>query len=116
MPDFYRRVKHASSMDSMSHDARIEAAIAELDSQERVNYAATAKEWDLDPTTLWRRHIGKTRSIQEANTESHQKLINIQEEALIEHANKLTNQGIPPTPQILKNIVEEISKAKLGPN
>ena len=116
MPEFYRRVKHASTMDSMSHNARIEAAIAELKSQKRINYAEIARKWKLTDTTLRRRFIGKTTSIQEANTESRQKLTSIQEEALIEHANKLTDRGIPPTPQILKNIAEEISKTKLGPN
>ena len=103
-------------MDSMSHDARIEAAIAELKPQKRVNYAATARKWKVEPTTLRRRFIGETRSIQEANAESHQKLTSIQEEALIEHINKLTDRGIPPTPQIVKNIAEELAKSKLGPN
>jgi hypothetical protein len=32
----------------MDHNARIEAAITDLESQSRVNYAATAKEWDID--------------------------------------------------------------------
>ena len=100
----------------MSHDARIEAAIAELKPQKRVNYAATARKWKVEPTTLRRRFIGETRSIQEANAESHQKLTSIQEEALIEHINKLTDRGIPPTPQIVKNIAEELAKSKLGPN
>ena len=78
-------------MDSMSHDARIEAAIAELKPQKRVNYAATARKWKVEPTTLRRQFIGETRSIQEANAESHQKLTSIQEEVLIEHINKLTD-------------------------
>jgi hypothetical protein len=78
--------------------------------------AATAGEWNLDPTTLRRRFIGETRSIQEANTESRQKLTSMQEKALIEHVDKLTDRGIQPTPQILKNIAEELMKAELGHN
>ena len=85
----------------MDHNARIASALAELKSQKRINYAEIARKWKLTDTTLRRRFIGKTTSIQEANTESRQ---------------KLTERGIPPTPQILKNIVEEISKTKLGPN
>src|SRR5947199_6447927 len=103
-------------MDSMSHNARIEAAIADLKSQECVNYAATARKWGLEPTTLRRRFIGQSTTIEEANSKSRQKLISIQEEALIEHVNKLTDRGIPPTPQILKNIAEELAKTKLGHN
>src|SRR5436305_7849870 len=41
---------------------------------------------------------------------------NLQEEALIKHANKLTDRGIPPTTQILKNIAEELAKVKIGHN
>ena len=98
MPEFYRRVKHASTMDSMSHNARIEAAIADLKSQERVNYAATARKWDLEPMTLQRHFISELTSIEEANSKLHQKLISTQEEVLIEHVNKLTDRGILPTP------------------
>ena len=65
---------------------------------------------------LRRRFIGQSTTIEEANSKSHQKLISIQEEALIEHVNKLTDRGIPPTPQILKNIAEELAKTKLGYN
>jgi hypothetical protein len=118
MPDcsifFTERVK-ASVMDSLSHNARIEGAIAESKSQERVNYAATARKWKVEPTTLRRRLISE-----EVNSGSQlrtrRKLTSMQEEMLIEHANKLTDRGITPTPQILKNIAEEISKMKLGPN
>ena len=116
MLEFYQCIKYASTIDSMSYNAQIGTAIAELKSQKHINYAEIARKWKLTDTTLRRRFIGKTMSIQEANTESRQKLTSIQEEALIEHANKLTDRGIPPTPQILKNIAEEISRTKLGPN
>jgi hypothetical protein len=45
----------------MDHDARIQAAITELDSQKRVNYSATTKNWNLERTTLAKRHRGETR-------------------------------------------------------
>jgi transposase-like protein len=54
-------------MDCTSHNARIKAAIADLKCQERVNYAATARKWDLEPTTLRRHFIGELTSNEEAN-------------------------------------------------
>jgi hypothetical protein len=103
-------------MDSMSHNARIKAAITDLESQRKPKYAATARNWNIDKSTLWRRHQGETKTMEEANTESRQNLSRIQEEVLIEHCNRLTDRGIPPTPQILTNIAEELAKKKLGHN
>lgn len=113
-PDFSRPSRPPSTMDSMSHDDRIEAAIADLESQERTNFLRTARKWGLERTTLLRRYKGQSTSIREANSNSRQALNSAQEEVLIEHANKLTDRGIPPTPQILKNIAEEIAKTKLS--
>jgi hypothetical protein len=52
----------------MDHNDRTEAAITDLELQERVNYAVTAKKWNLDQTTLVRRHRGETGSNQDANS------------------------------------------------
>jgi len=51
----------------MGHNARIEAAIADLESQDRQNIAATAKKWGVARETLSKRFRGKTVSNQEAN-------------------------------------------------
>jgi hypothetical protein len=40
----------------MDHNARIESVIADLESQSRVNYAATAKKWGAE---LAKRHKGQ---------------------------------------------------------
>ena len=94
----------------------MEAAMADLDSQERRNYAVIARKWNLEPTTLRRRFIGESTSIRVINSEMRQALTREEEEVLIAHVNKLTDRGIPPTPQILKNIAEEIAKVTLGHN
>ena len=39
----------------MDHEARIQAAITDLQSQERVNYSATAKRYNLERITLAKR-------------------------------------------------------------
>ena len=51
-----------------------------------------------------------------AKSEYWQKLTSVQEEVLIERVNQLTDRAIPPTPQIVKNLAEELIKAPLGKN
>ncbi|THC92492.1 hypothetical protein EYZ11_008030 [Aspergillus tanneri] len=105
-----------STNHEMDHNAHIAKAILELQSQERPKYAETVRKYNIDKSTLWRRFKGKTASIQDANSYSRQKLTSSQEKVLIEHVNKLSNRGIPPTPQMLKNIAEEIAGTTLGVN
>ncbi|KAM4067688.1 Tc5 transposase DNA-binding domain-containing protein [Hirsutella rhossiliensis] len=100
----------------MDHNTRIAEAIIELQSQDRPKYAETARRYNIDKSTLWRRFKGKTASNHDANSYSRQKLTSAQEEILIGHVNKLTDRGIPPTPQMLKNIAEEIAGTELGVN
>ena len=99
----------------MDHNARIESALADLKSQKAVNYSATARKWEVERTTLAKRHKGQTGTIQAANSESRQRLSNAQEEVLIGHINRLTERGIPPTCRITRNIAEEIAGEELGP-
>ena len=100
----------------MDHNARIEAAIADLESQDRQNIAATAKKWGVARETLSKRFRGETVSNQEANSYARRQLTDTQEKTLIQYINKLSNRGLPPTPQIVKNLAEEITNTKLGPN
>ncbi|KAK5017728.1 hypothetical protein LTR16_002049, partial [Cryomyces antarcticus] len=41
------------------------------------------------------------------------KLTSVQKEALIEHANKLTDTGLPSTPQMVRDIAEEIARTQI---
>jgi hypothetical protein len=61
---------------------QIEAAIAHLNAQEKANYAAAAKLFKIEPTTLQRRFLGLTGSQEEATSEHQQLLNNAQEEVL----------------------------------
>ncbi len=54
----------------MSHNNRIEVALADLELQEVPNYSMTAKKYGVVRTILMRRFMGKTISNHEANTES----------------------------------------------
>jgi Tc5 transposase DNA-binding domain len=116
MHTFFTAHARTSKSNNMDHDARIRAAIADLESQDRINYKVTAIKWGLKRTTLARRHRGETGSKQEANSYARQKLTDTQEKTLIRHINKLSDRGFPPTPQIVKNLAEEIAGVALGPN
>jgi len=88
----------------MDYNARIAAAIANLEFQDYKNITTASREWKVDRSTLSKRFRGKTGTIEDVNSYSRQKLTTAQEEALIEYINKLDDQGFYPTPQILKNI------------
>jgi hypothetical protein len=62
-------------MDS-AKNAQIDAAMAQLDSQKTLNYAAAARVFGIHPTTLARRYKGKTVSRAEANSTFRQRLNN----------------------------------------
>ena len=47
-------------MDDIPYNDRIELAVADLESQESLNYAQIAKKWDIDRFTLSRRYRGIT--------------------------------------------------------
>lgn len=100
----------------MDHEARIQAAILDLESQERTNVAATARKHNVARRTLAHRFNGETGPNQEATSYSRKQLTDTQEEALIAYVNKLNDRGFPPTPQILRNIAESIANTTLGPN
>ena len=102
-------------MDS-TKNARIDAAMAQLDSQKTLNYAAAARAFGIHPTTLWRRYSGKTVSREKANSTFRQRLNNVQEDTLLGYIDSLTDRHIPPTSQIVRNLAEEILKGPVGKN
>ena len=103
-------------MPNTTHDARIRSALADLDSQSKPNYTATAKKWSLERTTLAKRHKGQTVSKQAAIAQHHQRLNARQEEVLIEHINRLTDRGMPPTSRIVRNLAEEMISSQVCKN
>jgi hypothetical protein len=100
----------------MDHNARIQEAIADLESQSDVNYAATVRKWGVERTTLAKRHKGQTGTREDATSDVHRRLTDVQEQVLITHINKLSDRGLPLTLQIVKNIAEEIVRKELSPN
>jgi len=58
-------MESTSNASQLTYNDRIQSAIADLESQERVNFGKTAKKWDVDQTTLCRRFKGEQRSYQQ---------------------------------------------------
>ena len=94
----------------------LEAALASLELSDSINYAQTAREYGVDPTTLRRRHKGKQVSRHQAAFESKSLLTETQEQVLISHIKRLSERGIPPTPQMVRNFAAEIGKERPGKN
>jgi hypothetical protein len=100
----------------MDHNAQIQSAIDDLESQDHPNIAATAKKWKVARETLSKRFRGETTSRREAISYTHKKLTDAQETTLVGYINRLSDRGLPPTPQIVKNLAEEIIRNEIGPN
>ena len=94
----------------------MDAAIADLKSQKKPNYRATARKYNLSHSTLMRRFKGQTVPNCKATSTHRKKLSTAQEQTLVGHINKLSNRGLLPTLQIIKNIAEELLKQIVGRN
>ena len=86
----------------MANEADIQAAISDLKSQEVPNFTQTAKNHNLQKTTLLRRFKGETVSTAEAHSRDQKLLTNSQETVLIDYIRKLQDRGLHPTPKSSK--------------
>jgi hypothetical protein len=94
----------------------MELAIADLQSQEKPNYRATAKKHRVNNVTLRHRFLGEQLSPTAAASLYRQRLSAVQEVALIDQINRLTDRGLPPTSQMVRNMAEEMIQSKVGKN
>ena len=93
----------------------IEAALQDLNLQDKPNISATAKLHNVERSTLSRRWNGVTNSTQMKH--QNQQLLQPQQEAdLIKHINELTEKGIPPTTSMVCNFAKEFSRKEPGKN
>ncbi|RFU25688.1 hypothetical protein B7463_g10650, partial [Scytalidium lignicola] len=98
------------------NEASIQEAIADLKSQKKPNFSATAKIYGLERTTLAKQYKGQHTSMKTAMSTHKQRLNNAQESVLIKHINYLTNRGIPLTSQIVHNMAEKIIQGLVRKN
>ena len=93
----------------MANNEAIEQAIDDLNSQEAPNIRETARKYNVIHSTLLRRFKGQTVSYDEAQSRTAILLTTAQESVLIEHINKLSARGLHLIPQLLENLVVEIT-------
>ena len=95
---------------------QMQAALAHLKALEKPNYAATARQFKVDETTLRRRFLGLAASRADKASKLDKNLTSAQEEVLLGYIDKLTARHIPPTTQIIKNLAEELLRDSVGKN
>jgi hypothetical protein len=78
-----------SNMDDIPHNDRIGLAIADLETQEYLNYTATARKYMIERTTLSRRHKDIIGSKENQYFYTIKTFINVQEDVLIQYINDL---------------------------
>jgi transposase-like protein len=94
----------------------IDLALAECEKEAIPNWSAIAKKHGVHRTTLRRRFKGSQRSFVESRSENVQRLTLEQEEVLISFINKYSDRSMPPTSQIVKNVVEELCRGPVDKN
>ena len=99
-----------------SKETQIERAIAHLNRQETLNYVVTARLFEIESSTLRRRHQSLTISRTETYSNVHQRLNNVEEDELLCYINSLIDRHILPTIQIIKNLVKEMLKDSVNKN
>ena len=103
-------------MASTTNNTALELALADLRSQDPPNYRVTALKYHVDRSTLRRRFLGLQTSTAVASSIYLQRLSASQEKTLIEQINHLTDRGIPPTSQMVKNMAEAMIGDSVGKN
>jgi hypothetical protein len=93
-----------------------ELAIADLETQECLNYAATARKYKIERTTLSRRHRDVTGSKKNQYSYTVKAITKEQKDVLIQYINDLNIRGLPLIPQIVKNLAEKLANKKLNYN
>ena len=100
----------------MLDERAMEAALAEMNAALVPNASAIAKKYGLERTTLKKRFLGQTTSRATYFSERRQCLTTVQECQLVDQINRLTDRGMPPTSQMVKNFAEEIIGRPVGKN
>ncbi len=95
--------------------ASIEAALADLALQKSSNYTATAKKFNINRSTLSRRHRGIIAFVKKSK-QTTSILSNQQEKELIRYINKLIERDIPSFNAMIRVFAYNISEKQSGKN
>ena len=85
----------------------INKALESLTLQDNPNISATAREYNIDRSTLSKRFTGGAQ-LRQTKYQNQCLLSLAQEKSLVQYINKLTETGIPPTVSIVHNFVYNI--------
>lgn len=105
-----------STIDISTTNDCIELTIDTLNSQKELDFRAAAIEYKVDHSTLMRQFNGKYLSRAAATSIYHQNLTDVKENTLIDYINSLTDHFIPSTPQIVRNLAEELISRPINKN
>lgn len=89
------------------------AAIESLGEGEKLRYQEIADKYDVNRSTLSRRHRGVQRSMKEYAV-NKQLLRPHQEEELVNYIIGLTERGFPPTKEMIQSFAREVVKKEVG--
>ena len=89
------------------------AAIETLGEGEKFTYQEIANRYDVNRSTLSRRHRGVQRSMKEYAV-NKQLLSPHQEEELVKYIIGLTKRGLPPTKEMIQGFASEVVKKEVG--
>jgi len=93
----------------------IETALTDLALQDSSNYTATAKKFNINQSTLSRRHRNKTAFVKKSK-QTTSILSNQQEKELIRYINKLIERDIPSFNVMIRVFAYNISEKQPGKN
>lgn len=91
----------------------IDAALESLRLQDKPNISATAREHNIDRSTL-SRQFNSTAQSAEIKAQNQCLITPAQEKELVQYINKLSETGLPPTPAMVCNFVFDIIKKRPG--
>jgi hypothetical protein len=100
----------------MAYNGNFELALASIKAQKIKRYKATADKYVVEPTALRLYSQGKRTTRAEAAAIHNKLLSNVQEKAILGHIETLTLKGLPPTKEILENLIVELLHRPIGVN
>ncbi|OAK94627.1 hypothetical protein IQ06DRAFT_353064 [Phaeosphaeriaceae sp. SRC1lsM3a] len=96
--------------------AAIDKAIEDMESHEsgpQFPYTKYARKWGVDRSTLSRRHRGVSRSVTAAH-DTQKNLSTTQQQELVEYITKLSEQGLAPTREMIRNFASNIAGKRVS--
>jgi hypothetical protein len=99
----------------MATTADIDAALAELRVSDKPNVSAVARKYNIEVTRLWRLYNCKTTTLDDYN--ANRGLLSPQQDKfLLELVRRLTSNGLPPTPKLVRQFAKDLSGNTPGKN